>query len=86
MLSVKGPDVDPGELFPEKKQEVAPVQPKKEQNSSSTGRVTKAKKPGNTHTEKKAAAPAEETGQQAQETEAKEPEELINTHTGGSRH
>ncbi len=71
-----------GEPFPEKKQEVAPVQPKKEQNSSRTGRVTKAKKPENTHKEQEAAAPAEETGQQAQETEAEEPEKLINTHTG----
>lgn len=71
-----------GEPFPEKKQEVAPVQPKKEQNSGSTGRVTKAKKPENTHKEQGAAAPAEGTGQQAQKTEAEEPEKLINTHTG----
>lgn len=40
-----------GEPFPERKAEVAPVQPKKEQDSRKVSRVTKAKKPEKTGTE-----------------------------------
>lgn len=40
-----------GEAFPEKKQEVAPVQPRKESESHRTGRVVKAKKPKKTREE-----------------------------------
>lgn len=40
-----------GEPFPEKKEEVAPVQPQKEQASRKVSRVTKAKKPEKTRAE-----------------------------------
>lgn len=40
-----------GEPFPEKKAEVAPVQPQKEQGSRKVSKVTKAKKPGKTPAE-----------------------------------
>lgn len=68
-----------GEPFPEKKQEVAPVQPKKGQEPRKTGKVTKAKKPEKpkeTRTEQVSEPPAETQGkqetveQQAEEQEA----------------
>lgn len=62
------------EFFP-----VAPVQPEKDFHKIS--RVTKAKKPKNTHIPQKTEASGETQRQQAQETETKEPEKLINTHT-----
>lgn len=53
-----------GEPFPEKKEEVAPVQPKKEQTSRKVSRVTKAKKPekAGEETESAEAAGAEDPG------------------------
>lgn len=60
---------------------VALVQPVKEKDSHKTSRVTKAKKPENTHILQETEANGETQGQQAQKSETKEPEKLINTHT-----
>ena len=67
-----------GEPFPEKKQEVAPVQPKKGQEPRKTGKVTKAKKPEKakeTRAEQVSEPPAETPEQQETvEQQAEEPE------------
>ena len=56
-----------GEPFPEKKAEVAPVQPKKEQSSRKVSKVTKAKKPEKTPTETVRENAGDESGQQEKE-------------------
>ena len=64
-----------GEPFPEKKQEVAPVQPKKGQEPRKTGKVTKAKKPKETRAEQVLEPPAETPEQQETvEKQAEDPE------------
>lgn len=55
------------EPFPEKKEEVAPVQPKKEQGSRKVSKVTKAKKPEKTRTETVRENTGDVSGKQEQE-------------------
>lgn len=56
-----------GEPFPEKKAEVAPVQPPKGQNPRKAGKVTKAKKPEKIRTEDVSEEAGKESGQQMKE-------------------
>lgn len=56
-----------GEPFPEKKAEVAPVQPQKGQNPRKAGKVTKAKKPEKTRTEDVSEKAGKASGQQMKE-------------------
>lgn len=60
-----------GEPFPEKKEEVAPVQQKKEQTSRKVSRVTKAKKPEKTRAE----SVQEEAGGENEESRENETQE-----------
>lgn len=61
-----------GEPFPEKKAEVAPVQPAKEQHSRKVSRVTKAKKPEKTRAEAVSDEAEERDGVQEDQSEKAE--------------
>ena len=64
-----------GEAFPEKKQEVAPVQPKKGQDPRKPSKVTRAKKPEKTRSETAPEESEKETPEAEQQAEEPEMEE-----------